>query len=402
MKRENDKNDLNILLGKHYQKSNALVNSKGRASSIAYKLFALGIQQVKEEEKTGILYAEINGTDLRKIFKKDSGSFYEQIKSAVTPVKDRQSLLDYRVVYVDDSTNTVEAINVVTDCKFENGKLTIRFNNKVNDQIYKLNSNYTVFPLEEYIPLKKVYTLRLYEILKAEYDCQDYIAKKQNAKVEDNPIYVFEINLVDLKLQLGIVDINASEELLKAVKQPNPDYDLIDKLAMDQEDYKKYASFGQFNRTVLKVPQKELLEKTSIAFDYKPITIGRGGKTVGIRFFIRKNVNKDNEESVLEKNKSLSEDDKLEVLFNVKSILGNDYSAKEAREIAEIANYDVAKVKKAYSLMQNSVAEIKSPLAWLKAAIKGEYKEPKTNNSFNNFRQNTYDFEELEKKLLDN
>lgn len=402
MNRENDKNKVNVLFGKQYQKSNALVHSKGRASSVAYKLFALGIHKVKEEPGTGILYAELYGTELRKIFKKNGGSFYEQIKQAVTPIKDRESLLDYRVVFFDDITKRIEAINVVTDCKFEKGILSMRFNNKVNDQIYRLNSNYTVFSLEELIPLKNIYSIKLYELLKSEYDYQYYIQFKKNTKPTCNPTYCFEINLIDLKLQLGIININANDELLKAVEQINPDFELIHRLATSQHDYNKYYDFGAFKRTVLDVPQKELEKKTSMRFTYETITAGKGGRVVAIRFFINKVTNDENITSIKEEKNVLMDDEKMEIIFEVKTLVGNDFSAKEIREITELAKYDFDKVKNAYSLMQANVTKIDSPIAWMKSAIKDGYEKPKAKNSFNNFKQNSYDFEELEKKLLDN
>ena len=59
--------------------------------------------------------------------------------------------------------------------------------------------------------------------------------------------------------------------------------------------------------------------------------------------------------------------------------------------------------------MQNYNSDIEVPIAFMKDCIKNEYykssskKSSAKKNSFNNFEQrNDYDFEELEKKLLDN
>ena len=63
---------------------------------------------------------------------------------------------------------------------------------------------------------------------------------------------------------------------------------------------------------------------------------------------------------------------------------------------------------KAYEYMQNYNNDVDVPIAFMKECIKNEYynsksKPLKAKNKFNNFEQKTdYDFEELEKQLLDN
>ena len=86
-----------------------------------------------------------------------------------------------------------------------------------------------------------------------------------------------------------------------------------------------------------------------------------------------------------------------------------DFKLREIREIAEAADYDLSKIKKAYEYMQNYGTDIDVPIAFMKDCIKKGYynteSKPKAakNNSINNFSQRTdYDFEELERKLLEN
>ena len=130
--------NIDLLRGKNYSKSNALVNSKGKANLLAQKLFAIGIQQAIEDEN-GILTAELRGTDLRKVFCNSNGSFYDEIKALVEPTKDKPSLMDWRIVFTDDTSKSVEAINIVTDCKFDEGVFQMRFNTKVNKEIRQLS-----------------------------------------------------------------------------------------------------------------------------------------------------------------------------------------------------------------------------------------------------------------------
>lgn len=385
----------------HYKKSNNLANSKGRASLIAQKLFAIGIQRAVEDEK-GILVSVIKGTELRKIFNKKSGSFYDQIKEA-SDENAVNGMTDYKVILTDDTNKSIEVINVITDAKFKGGILTIRFNDKLNKDIYQLKANYTTYSISEIVPLKHNYSLRLYEILKSEYDRQDYLAEKNNTKDGSHPTYSFKIDLTDLKLRLGIIS-TADKEINKELKKPNPDYNIINEVAKkNQDDFKKYEDFGAFRRSIIDTAQKELQKHTSISFDYDKITSGKGGKTVGIQFYIRKNSRiACATEFVDEPTKVLSDDDKLEIIFEIKTFMDSSFSIRDVRALAELANYDVARVRRAYDLMLKNVTKIETPIAWLKEAIKNNYQESKPINKFNNFPQNTYDFEELEQQLLEN
>ena len=401
--------DLSVLSGKHYSKSNALVNSKGKANLLAQKLFAIGIQQAEEDPKTGILTTTLRGTDLKKIFGTNRGSFYDDIKALVEPIKGKPSLLDWRVVYTDDQSKTVEAINVIMDCKFEDGIFQVRYNDKVNKQIRELKANYTVFSLAETIPLKSVYSFKLYEILKAEYDLQEFKAKKNN-EWHPNAVYIMDIDITDLKLRFGIIDASISPEITQALKKSNPDYKEIERLTEElpkelKKDHVKYKRFDNFRKSTIEVAQKELAEKTSIFFDYEQLKSGRGGKTSAIRFFIHKKVENVEPQVVDTPEKELSEDEKYEIIFEMKDVLGKDFNAKDVMAIAQAAKYDVEKVAFAYDLMQSSQGEISNPTGWLIDAIQKGYEKPKKRsgkNAFNNFDQNDIDFDEMEKLFVEN
>ena len=405
-----DTYNLSLLSGKQYSKSNSLINAKGKSSLMAQKLFAIGIQQAEEDE-SGALVSTIRGTDLRKIFGNSNGSFYDEIKSLVEPIKGRPSLLDWRVVFTDDTTKTLEAINVVTDCKFEDGIFNMSFNKKVKDQIWQLKSNYTIFSLTETIPLKSIYSFRMFEMLKAEYDRQEWLAKK-NGSYQSGETYITDVNLTDLKLKLGIIDPSANEQIMKAVKKDSPDYDKIEELAQDQKDSIKYKRFSDFRAATIDVAQKELKEKTSISFDYEQLKSGRGGKTTAIRFFIHQNrkVEEKIVDSVIQEPiHELSEAEKYMVAFKTQTLLGTEYfSMENILSIVKAADYDMDKISQAHDLFLKSSAEIPNPTGWMIDAIKKGYQasRPKAsraaNNAFQNFPQHQYDFELLEQQLLDN
>jgi plasmid replication initiation protein len=393
--------DFTILEGKYYSKSNALVNAKGKGSLLSQKLFAVGIQQAEKDEKTGIISSTLYGTDLRMIFGAKNGSFYDQIKEVVQPLKGKPSLLDYRLVYADDATEKVEAINVITDCSFEDGILIIRYNTKVNDDIYRLKSNYTTYALSETMGLKSIYSFRLYEILKAEYDKQSYVAHKNGRNLNNEKAYVLEINLTDLKLRLGIIDPSIDKDILKVIQSDNPDYDLVEELAKEQKDGRKYAKVSNLKTYALNRAQKELAEKTSLSFDYEEIKAGRGGKIIGIRFFIR--LKSKEKKDIIDITPEMTEEMKENVIDEINDYIDEKVKIKDLKTIAEEAGYDIDRIKKQYDLMKKKKNKVDDIVAYLIKAIRNDYSEPVSKkNSFGNFEQLQYDFDDLESKIIDN
>lgn len=400
-----DSYDLSLLSGKQYSKSNALINAKGKTSLFCQKLMAIGIQQAEEDEE-GNLTTTIRGTDLRKIFGNKNGSFYQEIKELVEPVKGKPSLLDWRVIYTDDATERVEAINIISDAKFEDGVFSFSFNKKVKSQVWELKSNYTIFSLTETIPLKSIYSFRIFELLKAELDKQQYRAKK-NGTYRPGDTYITDINLTDLKLKLGIIDPNTDRKILDAIKKDNPDFDMIEDLAKGQKDTAKYRRFSDFREATLEVAKKELEVKTSISFDYEQLKSGRGGRTTGIRFFIHSK--QDERVEVIDTQEKpvseISEAEKYGIAFQTQVMLGTElFSMEDVLVIIKAANYDMDRISNAYNLFKKSKTTIDNPTGWMIDAIKKDYRpsKGKVNHAFNSFPQNSYDFNALEEALLDN
>lgn len=381
-----------LIVNKSYKKSNELINAMGKGTALSQKLFAIGMQHIHVDETNNVV-ATIYGTDLRKMFKSSSGSLYEHIEALCDRQIKGATIFDWNLLMKDKENGKIEAHQVVTDASFKNGTLTLRYNNSLTDKIVNLQKDYTVLSLAETLSLKSVYSLRLYEMLKSAYDYQSAVTKKQGDMV-------FEYLLPELKLELGIINSGGSKEIKAELEKESPDYDRIDELA-EKTGQNKYKEFKIFNRNVLLKAKEELNNKTSLVVDYEPIKSGR--KAVGIRFFVTK---KDHEAP---KTVQIVQANRDEILDELIDLMHDDFKLREIREIAEAADYDISKIKKAYEYMQNYGTDIDVPIAFIKDCIKKGYynteSKPKAakNNSFNNFSQRTdYDFEELERKLLEN
>jgi len=395
-----EENRLSILEGKNYKKSNDLINAKGRSTLLIQKLFAVSIQQAEMDEK-GMLNASIYGSDLKRVFGVTSNNFYKTIKEAIQPSKkSKPSILDYRIVISNDEQKSIEAINVITDCKFENGIFNIRFNDKVTKELWELKANYTTFALEETLALKSIYSFRIYELLKSEYDKQDYILKKQGLPSREP--YIVVMHLTDLKLKLGIIDAQSSNDIITALKKDSTNYDKIEALTDNDEEAKKFKEYGDLRKNALEKAKKELKEKTDIYFDYEPIRSGRGGKTKSIRFFI---FNKNARKGTAIKEKNLTQEEKDNIIDEVSEIINEKLKVRDYKKIAEAADYNIEKVKKAYEIAVGS-KKIDNLVGFLIAAIKDEYDEPVKKKTIDlwhgEYVQQTIDFKELENQLLDN
>ena len=389
---DRDKRNQLVVSNKSYKKSNELINAMGKGTALSQKLFAIGMQNIKVDETNNVV-ATIYGSELRKMFNSNSGSLYEHIEALCDRQIKGATIFDWNLLMKDRENGKIEAHQVVTDASFKNGTLTLRYNNSLTDKIVNLQKDYTVLSLADTLSLKSVYSLRLYEMLKSAYDYQRAVTKRQGE-------LVFEYNLTELKLELGIINSGGSKEIKSELEKDYPDFDRIEELA-EKNGQTKYKEYKIFNRNVLAKTKEEINKKTSIQIEYMPIKSGR--KTVSIRFFVTK---KEIASSNLKKVEIINKDEILDELIDV---MHDDFKLREIREIAEEASYNVVRIKKAFEYMKNYSKPIEVPIAFMKECIRKEYyltektKSKPSNNSFNNFDQrNDYDFDELERKLLDN
>lgn len=391
---KNEKRDQLVISNKSYKKSNELINAMGKGTALSQKLFAIGMQNIKIDETNNVV-ATIYGTELRKMFKSSSGSLYEHIEALCDKQIKGATIFDWILLMKDKENGKIEAHQVVTDASFKNGTLTLRYNNSLTDKIVNLQKDYTVLSLSDTLSLKSVYSLRLYEMLKSAYDYKRAVTKQQGE-------HVFDYDITELKLELGIINSGGSKEIKAELEKDYPDYDKIEALAAEKTGQTKYKEYKIFNRNVLAKAKDELNEKTSLVVDYEPIKNGR--KAVGIRFFVTKK-----DFNSIEKEDKLVQISRDDIMDELIELMCSVFKVREIREIAEFAGYDLEKITKAFDYMQNYGADIDVPIAFMKNCIQEEYymntsklKARKT-NSFNNFTQNTnIDFDELERQLLEN
>ena len=192
-----------------------------------------------------------------------------------------------------------------------------------------------------------------------------------------------DYNLSELKLAIGCVNTQ-EERVQKELDRPNPDFDYIVNSVAKEKHFDKWYDFRV---NVLDVAKRQINEKSDLEIDYEPIRSGRGGKVVGITFFIKKNVNYNEIEAKTEKENEIllkngnsvvdsakRPDDYNERFEEIMDYIDVRVSSKDLKAFLKAADYDVERVKKAYDLSKKQ-KEIKNFVGWMKKAIEEGYSE---------------------------
>jgi plasmid replication initiation protein len=259
----------------NYKKPNILILSKYRSSLLENKILALGISMAKREEGRAI--ARISAADLKPIMCKSgkvNGSFYTRLKDIALEMTGRKVFIE------DPERKSFACINLIGAVTYKDNILTIKFEPDMTDILLNIKSNYTTFNLPILMSFNKVYSYRLYELLRS----QAYEHKNTFTIDEE---YSMCYGLSELKLTIGAVDTNA-ESVSRALKKPNPDFDhIVNHVAKD----KNFDSWSEFRRKVIDVAVEEINTKSDLEVRYNVIRENHGGKVTKIIFYFKKKEN---------------------------------------------------------------------------------------------------------------
>ena len=399
-KSEISNKEYEVLRNRDYQKPNSMINSIGVGTKLSQKLFAVGMNYVKRDS-TGCAVMEISGNELKKLFGAKGNSLYGEIEKSVDKdlSKDHSSIFDWVILLKDKENGKLIAHQVITDAMFENGTLSLRYNRLLSDDILERKKDYTVLKLNEVLPLKCQYSIPLYERLKSAFDKKSYIDKMKKGVSEKK--YAFYMNKTELKFNLGVVTSHGDKTIKEELDNEYPNYEKIEEI-LDKKGWNKYKANGEFMRSVVNKAIKEINACTSLNIES---ALDREGKFIkGIYFYVSELEEKDITNST-EIKKDLTDEEKDAVLDEVVDKLIATFKYTEIKNICEHAGYDKDKIYKGYDFVKSYNQEIESPIALIKWAITNEA-DPKENKKksykYDEFTQNEYDFDELEKSLTRN
>lgn len=213
-------------------KSNKLVEARQRLSVQEQRLILLLISKIRPED-VDFLWYKFQIRDLAKFLG------LEKSKRIHIDVRKAVRKLIKRVITVDRKGRNID-LNWIQAAEYgDQGSVKICINQVLKPYLLNLKTHFTKYYIGYVIHLRSTYSIRIYELLK---------------RYENLGEALFDVDR--LKHILGV----------------------------NQDEYKLY---GHFKNKVLLVAQKELLEKTDLAFSFEETKAGK--KVAGLRFFIKKN-----------------------------------------------------------------------------------------------------------------
>jgi hypothetical protein len=405
------------------KKSNPLIRALGNPSSLATKIMwtALAyaqmydsknpsdllskddwkrIREISQADYTKGLVAIFPQSAVRKAAKKsNSGSYYEQLNellnshplSKIGKLKSIQN--QWTVIMREKGFH--ESISLITACAYdEKTKLIfIKFSEeeKIQKYLYNVQKDFTTFSYNGMMQFKSRYSSKMYELIKSRVDYEDYKTKEIKNR------YEFEYNIAHLKYILGVIDPFYSNETIKMLITGNPDYDAAAEIIKGEG----MPDWYEFKRNCLEKCKKEIT-KISAMFDFDYIPgerTGKGGRITNVTLVVTRK-----SDVVDSKDKKNFSEDLFELIDQVRSFINEELSTANIKTLIEKADYDIQKIQTAYDVFKeySKNSDVEDFVSFMIRAIDEKWKPKKKKNTFTNFEQNKIDFEELERKLLDN
>lgn len=385
-----------------YKKPNFLIGAKYKSSLLENQIMAIAFANINKGnfEETGMntLTVTMKAAEIRNLTHSNSGSFYNRLNKVAAAMTSKS------IGYNDPEQQKFEYIAVVIRATYENGYYTIEFNPYIKQYLTDIRSNFTKLKLSAMLSFDSVYSFRLYEFLKS----YAYIPKNMQEEMGDKVVrFNNYFSLAELKLTLGVINAEGDgvKNVLNNSKTPN-----YEKAVQASQD-KMYSSWTDLKRYVVDPAIEEINEKSDIFVEYRLGRAGYGGKIAGLNMTITLK----EKQAQIEKDKQLSPEEKDKVIDMISDLIDIPLKVKDIRAIAEAAEYDFDLVKKTYEGAESSLDNISNFTGFMISAIKGNFYEEadtqtakpkkkgkKDTNKFNDFKQNTYDFDQLEIDLLSN
>ncbi len=414
------------------KKSNKLIQALGNPSLLAEKVLLLSLVKVEDRDTNTVsildkekyqrvltatgtdfskgLVAEITNNEMRGLTNANSGSYYSTVQTLFSTDKtDKKSLRNNLVFMTQNDDGIMGYTELITGAAYDNGVMYIKFNSEetVKREVLNLKDNYTLLDINMMMKWKSIYSYRVYELIQSRVGFEESVRKKQNKPKKNE--YELKYDFGELKFLLGVLDATADNEVQKELGIGNrPNYNKIaEDMTARLKNEKKgttCAKYSDFKRYALDKAEKEINEcshrECEYTIHFEPERNGRGGKITAITIKVKRRKGSENLDIV---DKAMSEDEKFDFIDSLRNTSIGNLATKDLMTIAREADYNMEKVSKAIDLME-SKAEVSNVAGFILSAIKGNwentsYTKPKKNPD-PGFKQNDYDFNDLEEMLL--
>lgn len=218
-------------------------------------------------------------------------------------------------------------VNWVSSAEYIKGEGIVKFqiNDKLKPYLLELKNHFLQYDIQNILPLKSSYSIRLYELLK------DWYSEESRYSITKTVIKVVELLWLRQTFQVP----------------------------------KKYK-YANIKQRILDKARKDLKKHTDITFEFEEIKESR--KVTHIKFFIRKNQKNIEKEEIKQKN--IENSGSLMQLF---ALLPEKYRIRSAEDLIEKWTNKKGKKFVEAQIKYANRAEPRQYIAYLKTALKNDY-----------------------------
>lgn len=347
----------------------------------------------------------------------------------------------WQILYEDKDVIASVAVLTATAYDKVNKNLLMKFNSDLDNVILNIQKDYAQISLPVLGKLREDFVTNIYQLFKKRFDAEQAKNKKYGYFVQNEIKIDFALDHLYFIIGLYPIDLSSNDEDMKKVVEllRVKDYDMAAKVMREKGLIEKYSEndsrklalddFSYFKRHYLDKAFKRIngfpaikkLEKTAseefpealkeyesncrthhptdIHFRYEILRGGRGGRAIGCRFFISRAEWGKAEEIIPDKaeepeNYNIAQ---MRAIIAVEELLaGEAVSEKDIAAIARKADWNVDKVRKAYTVAKEKPRS--AFVGFLLKAIEGDW-EPSVQSKAGVSSAEEYTYEYLKESL---
>lgn len=318
---------------------NKVIQAKYKSSIYEEQIMWLSMAHIKDatfktitSESTGVknklLTLDLQVKEFANLAGKELKHYYTQIARAVPGAGKLQLAIKHK----DGNHVTYEYQQFFDNVKYNegNGSITVRFAPGILDYINSRTGGFTPLALKVLFSFNKVWTSRLYTILRS--NCYD--RKYDDTVKQKDGSYRIPYNLSDLKLMLGIIDPSDSA-VERELKSKDPDYEAA--IASASPKNILYPTWADFKRSVIDPSVQEINKGTDIYVSYEAV-----GKPISTIYFNIKLINTD--EDMLKKDNI--DENRIAAMFLAQLYREGieEFSWEQIQEFVVVSDYDLDKL----------------------------------------------------------
>lgn len=342
------------------KRSNVLIESRYHASLLETKIMALGLSKL-QLRGAGSEAVSFSVTELRDfVGARDNSYFYGKLKNAA------KGLVQNYFIIEDPKTNSFLASSIVINAAYSNGVFAMEFNKSVRPFIFQLKNNYTKMSMNILMSFdnnkKSNSAYRIYELLKEE----------KYKITKERPFVLKKFALAEFIAAIGLIDL--SDSAVRNALERTKDWNTI---VYDIAGFS--MSWGDLERRVIRPAKEEINRITDIRCEYTSKGKGIGGRTAEIIFKIEDNPDYKPEKEVVTDN---TPDEAL--IIALERLVKERLSMADKIALLEAAEGDLERIGRAYQLAKKQRGRIDNLVAWMVAALKGNWENNRPIVSYGN------------------